>query len=223
MRASSCLPLPKELKVKREYLNIQNNDEKCFLWSILASLHPVQHRNHPDSVWKYKGYERELNMSLIKYLVDIKNIYLYIKKSSRYVLLMAVARYHVNLLYITAGETSHDVLMKDWSRLVSRQYNNHNDKKYFCQYCFHGCTSEEVLKNHLERSKLREGQRIKLPKADDKNGRDKVQFTKTEYQLRVPFVIYADFESVLPKQDLCESLSLKSFTTQCQPNIPCER
>ena len=79
MRASSCLPLPKELKAKREYLNIQNNDEKCFLWSILASLHPVQHRNHPDSVWKYKVYERELNMSLIKYLVDIKDIYLYIK------------------------------------------------------------------------------------------------------------------------------------------------
>ena len=136
---------------------------------------------------------------------------------------MAIARHHVNLLYTTAGETSHDVLIKDWSRLVSRQYNNHNDKKYFCQYGFHGCTSEEVLKNHLERCKLHEGQKIKLPKADNKNGRDKVQFTKTEYQLRVPFVIYADFESVLPKQDLCESLSLKSFTTQCQPNIPYER
>ena len=30
-----------------------------------------------------------------------------------------------------------------------------------------------------------------------KKGRDKVKFTKTEYQLRLPFVIYADFESVL--------------------------
>ena len=28
---------------------------------------------------------------------------------------------------------------------------------------------------------------------DDKKGRDKVKFTKTEYQLRLPLVIYTDF------------------------------
>ena len=33
----------------------------------------------------------------------------------------------LNLLYITAGETSHYVLVKDLSRLVSRQYNKHDD------------------------------------------------------------------------------------------------
>ena len=31
---------------------------------------------------------------------------------------MAVARHHTNLLYITAGETSHYVLVKDLSRVV---------------------------------------------------------------------------------------------------------
>ena len=77
-------------------------------------------------------------------------------------------------------------------------------KKYFCQYCLHGCTSEEVLKNHSGRCKLHRAQRIKLPEADDKKGCDKVKFTKTEYQLRLPFVIYADFEIILCKQDSCE-------------------
>ena len=42
---------------------------------------------------------------------------------------VTIARDHVNLIYITAGETSHYVLVKDFSRLVSRQYNNKNDKK----------------------------------------------------------------------------------------------
>ena len=74
MRASSYLPLPKELKAKWECLNIQNNDEKCFLWSILASLHPVQSRNNQFRVLKYREYERELNMSGIKYPVDKKDI-----------------------------------------------------------------------------------------------------------------------------------------------------
>ena len=64
---------------------------------------------------------------------------------------MTAARHHVNLLYITAGKTSHYVLLKDLSRLVLRQYNNDKGKTYFCQCCLHGCTSEEVLKNHLGR------------------------------------------------------------------------
>ena len=111
--------------------------------------------------------------------------------------------------------------MKDLSRLVSRQYNNYKSKHYFCQYCLHGCTSKVVLKNHLGRCKLHGPQRIKLPEADGKKGRDKVKFAKTEYQLRLPFVIYADFEIVLCKQDSCEPSSSKSFTTQYQQHIPC--
>ena len=100
MRASSYLPLLKELKAKQGCLSIENNDEKCFLWSILASLHPLQRRNHPDRVSKCQEYEHDLNMSGIKYPVDIKdigkfeyqnnisvNVYGYKnKKSSRYVL-----------------------------------------------------------------------------------------------------------------------------------------
>ena len=113
---------------------------------------------------------------------------------------MTVARR--DLLYITAGEKSHYAVMKDLSRLVLRQHNNDNNKRYFCQYCLHDCTSEEVLKNHMERCKLHEAQRIKLQEADNKNGRDKVRFKKAEYQLRLPFVIYADFESLLGKPDL---------------------
>ena len=64
-------------------------------------------------------------------------------------------------------------------------------------------------------------QRIKLPESDDKRGRDKVKFTKTEYQLRLPFVNYTDFKSVPCKQDSCMPWSSKSFTTQYQQHGPC--
>ena len=74
MRVSSYLPLPKELKAKQGCLNIQNNDEKCFLWSILVLLQPVQCRNNPYRVSKYQEYEHDLNMSGIQYHVDIKDI-----------------------------------------------------------------------------------------------------------------------------------------------------
>ena len=122
MRASSYSPLPKELKAKQGCLNIQNNDEKCFLWSILALLHPVQRINSPHRVSKYQEYESELDMSGIQHPVDIKdidkfehqnnisvNVYGYEDKKifPLSITPMTVARHHVNLLYITADETSH--------------------------------------------------------------------------------------------------------------------
>ena len=199
MRGSTYLPLLKELRAKQGCLNIWNN-----LWFILALLHPVQHGNNPARALKYQEYERELNMSGIQYPVDIKditkfehqnnisvNVFGYDDKKIFLLRIttMTTARHHVSLLDITAGETSHYVLVKDLSRLVSRQHNNNYHKKYFCQYCLDGCTSEEVLKNHLGRCKLHETQRIKLPEIDDEKERDKVNFTKSEYQLRLPFVI----------------------------------
>ena len=74
MRAPSYLPLPKELKTKCGCVNIENGDEKCFLWSILASFHSVQCRNHLDRVSKYQKFEHELNMFGIQYPIDIKDI-----------------------------------------------------------------------------------------------------------------------------------------------------
>ena len=87
----------------------------------------------------------------------------------------------------------------------------------------------------MERCKLHRAQRIKLTEAGDKEGCDKVKFTKTEYQLRLPFVkftkteyqlrlpfvIFADFKSMLCEQDSYKPSSSKSFTTQYQHHVPC--
>ena len=62
-------------------------------------------------------------------------------------------------------------------------------------------------------------QRIKLSETEKTKGRGKIKFTITEYQLHLPCVIYADFESVLLKQDSREPSSSKSFTNQYQQ--PC--
>ena len=121
-RASSYLPLPKELKGKQWCLSIQNNDKKCFLWSILESLHPIQCRNNPLIVSKYQKYEHELNMFGIQYHIDIKDIskfehqnnisvnaYGYKNKKifPLRITSVTVARHHLNFFCITAGEKSH--------------------------------------------------------------------------------------------------------------------
>ena len=42
-------------------LNIENNDRYCFLWSILAKLHPCSN-NRPNRVSNYKQYSNKLNI-----------------------------------------------------------------------------------------------------------------------------------------------------------------
>ena len=41
-------------------MNIKNIDKYCFIWSILASLHPCDN-DHPNGVSNYKQYFNELN------------------------------------------------------------------------------------------------------------------------------------------------------------------
>ena len=43
-------------------LNVQNNDKYCFIWSILASLHPCEN-DHPNRVSNYKQNFNELNIN----------------------------------------------------------------------------------------------------------------------------------------------------------------
>ena len=53
-------------------LNIQNNDSYCFLWSILASIHPINDKNHPYRVSKNIPYKNELNIHNIDFTNGMK-------------------------------------------------------------------------------------------------------------------------------------------------------
>ena len=41
-------------------INVKNNDEDCFIWSVLASLHPCEN-DHPNRVSNYRQYFNELD------------------------------------------------------------------------------------------------------------------------------------------------------------------
>ena len=108
---------------------------------------------------------------------------------------------------MTLVSTSMSMKIKTYFRYVFTNATVARPQVNFCQYCLHGCSSEEVLKTHMERCKLHGVQRIKLPETGNKKGCEKVKFTKTEYYLRLHFVNLADFENVLCKEDWCEASS----------------
>ncbi|KAG8176182.1 hypothetical protein JTE90_019632 [Oedothorax gibbosus] len=74
LNASSYIPLPSEIIVKKAVLNIQNNDEKCFMWCLIAHKMQIRKEENPQRVSHYISHEGEIQMGKVQYPVSIKDI-----------------------------------------------------------------------------------------------------------------------------------------------------
>ena len=58
LTCSSYVPLPNKIMSKKAVLNIVNDDQKCFIWCILAAVES----KHANLVTNYVEYESSLNV-----------------------------------------------------------------------------------------------------------------------------------------------------------------
>ena len=72
LRGSTFVPTPEFLAKKHCLVNIQNNDEKCFVWSVLSALYPPTH--HPHRLTNYIDYEHSLNVEGLNFPIQTKQI-----------------------------------------------------------------------------------------------------------------------------------------------------
>jgi len=70
MHRSSYSEAPEYIKNKQCIINVKNDDQKCFIWSVLAALYPQ--KVHPDRVTKYEPIERTLNVQDLKFSLRSK-------------------------------------------------------------------------------------------------------------------------------------------------------
>ena len=84
----------------------------------------------------------------------------------------------------------HYVLINNLSRLVGMQTNKHNGKTHICINCFNTFSLEKSFKEHMEVCLSNESVKIEMPKKGSN-----IEFKNYVKKLKVPFVIYADFES----------------------------
>ena len=56
LKGSSYIPLPAKLANKKAIVNVQNHDQKCFMWSILAALHPACDNPESHKVLRVRTY-----------------------------------------------------------------------------------------------------------------------------------------------------------------------
>ena len=230
--AGSYIELPQELKNRKAIINMKNQDDKCFLWSVLRALNPKDknsERVDKDLISK----QDTLNMEGIKYPVDFRGIDRFEKQNPEIsisllgynkdekVYPLKVSKYtgckhDIVLLLIMDGENSHYCLVKNISALfVSQIINKHEHKRYFCLNCFNSFKSPDSLDKHKEYCYNNECVKIVMPPQGTY-----LRFKNFRFSERAPFAIYADFESLIKPMDNCDPDPNESYTNKYQKHEP---
>ena len=218
LKGSSFIVLPKMIQNKKACLNIQNKDEKCFLYCIVAHDHPMKHIERENMA---KKYVNEYDSTGINYPMTLNQIPKFEKQNNKSINVYAheitfdhetkkqslsvfpiqlsknvITKYNecINLLLIKEGEKSHYVLIKNLSALVAEHNSRH--KTYVCPSCMKGYRESSKLDKHLKDSGcVKFSEKVELP--SEEVAKEYVQFKSISKMLKKPFVIYADFESLL--------------------------
>ena len=232
VNAGSYIELPQELKNKKAIINMKNQDDKCFMWSVLRALNPKdKNAERIDNDLKskvdtlnmegiqypvsFRGIDRfehlnpEISISVLGYNKDDK---VYPLKVSKY----TGCKHDIVLLLIKDGENSHYCLVKNISALFASQINNNHDhKRYFCLNCFNGFKSPDSLDKHKEYCYNNECVKISMPPQNTF-----LRFKNFRYSEKAPFAIYADFESLIKPMDNCNPDPNRSYTKKYQKHEP---
>ena len=236
----SYIPLDPYLANKKALINMKNEDEKCFMWSVLRALYPKD--TNPQRIDNdLKSKQESINMDGIRYPVNFRAIdrfeiqnpnisisvvgynkddlvhplrtSIYTKRKHNIVLLL--------LKELVEGENgeieekTHYVLVKNESALIASQINNHDHKRHLCLNCFYSFKTKVALDNHKEYCYDNESVKITMPQQGTY-----LRFKNFLYSEKAPFVVYADFESLIKPMDNCSPDPNKSYTKKYQKHEP---
>ncbi|KAK0056091.1 hypothetical protein Bpfe_014492 [Biomphalaria pfeifferi] len=221
---SSYIKTPAQLR-KGAIINVKNNDNECFKWSILAALH--NREKDGQRVSYYRNSHFPLNFEGLTFPIKIEDVQTFENQNDYSINVLSYdknfnfkplhitekrqAQKHINLLLITEGDKGHYCWIKKWSRLMGNQKKDRNSHNY-CHFCFYHSKDEGRVKEHIQTCRTYNGQIFKLPELDKNllsyrtKGMDK--------RLKVPVVIYADFECILspvendPKKKQSQTLNV---------------
>ena len=109
----------------------------------------------------------------------------------------------VFLFMITDGEKWHYFAVKSMG-------------DFYCLYCFCSYRTENKLKKHKKICENHDSCSVEIPEEDNKI----LKCNQGEKSMRVPFIIFADLESLPEKINTCHNNPEKSSTTKINKHTP---
>ena len=231
MNGSSYIPLPDWISDKKAIVNIENKDEKCFIWCILRYLHP--RKDNDTRLTDLKKYENSLNTEGINFPMKLKHISKFEKLNPSlpginvfsvndnkkfYPLRMAEkdCLNTIDLFFYEQDGASQYSLIKSFTRLVKSQITSSKSGSfYICKKCFTHFTKYELLQKHITYCSSNETVSVKMPPQNTMLG-----FKNYHKQLPIPFVVYADFECFTKPINTCSPDPEKSYNFNYQKHEP---
>ena len=232
LRGNIWIPLPKELADKKAIINMKNKDNKCFMWCVQRAIYPTN--NHPERVDKeLMEKENTLNMEGIEYPVSFKDINKFEKQNPNISITvfgfnekdkvhpLSVSEYVYNrehniiLLLIERDGVKYYCLVKNPSRLLSKQISAHKKGTHICLRCLNPFWSHKSLEKHWKYCRNHEAVKINMPEKGTM-----IRFKHHERSEKVPFIIYADTEALIKSIQNCEPNPESSYTKKYQKHEP---
>ncbi|KAJ8974519.1 hypothetical protein NQ317_000322 [Molorchus minor] len=202
--ASSYIKLPEQIAKKQACINVKNKDEACFGWSIVSALYPVD--AHSDRIYSYPHYADVLNVEGIEFPMTLpqitkfeKNNYISINvfglemdlKSKFSVVPVRLTKQkfekHVNLL----------IIQNEYFPKINEFNPIPEDDEQEVEIKYHYCYIKDLsrllnkLNEHTEYCEKLNDCKVEFSREPY------VQFKNFVYKEKVPFIMYADFESLL--------------------------
>ncbi|XP_048582217.1 uncharacterized protein LOC125561810 [Nematostella vectensis] len=233
LSGSSYIPLPSKLVTKHAVINVRNEDDhECFKWAVTSAVYPRE--KDPQRLNKQMIENSEkFDWSGIEFPVSLKQIDKFEKQNPYTVNVFGYETKvyplrvserdpdnAINLLLISNDETDHYCWIKNMMRLVSTQIDKFHHTRFLCCRCLNSFRCKQSLEKHSECCGNHEAVRIEMPKIDKDGNLPHIKFKNYNRKMRVPFVVYADFESFTENIDTCSPDGSKSFTKQYQKHKP---
>ena len=98
---------------------------------------------------------------------------------------------------IVDGEKRHYTAINNISKLLSKLNGKTRRAYHFCMNCLNGFRTESARDKHYEYCSSNGHVKVKMPTEKEKW----LKFHDGQYQFKVPFMLYADFESILKPVD----------------------
>ena len=167
-----------------------------------------------DHIVIFEKFNPSISINVFDFEGDVYPLRLSKSKSERSERERSESEQTINLLLISDGEKQHYCLIKSLSRLLSSQMSKHDHVNSFCLNCLNHFPNEEKLKIHEEYCLKNQAIRIEMPEGSF------ISFIHHNRSIKVPFVVYADFEAFTEEISTCEPNDKKSFTQKYQRHRP---
>ena len=195
IRASSYCKLPTPFSNSKSIVNIQNNDNYCFIWSILAHKYKVD--NHRERVTHYENHFHERNQGDIQFPMEIKDIPSFERLNNLNINVFELSASDKSLSpkYVNKNYYEEQIDLLLYENLYCLITNLHNfcrnnvNYTHLCRRCLNTYGDQSKLEEHMLRCIEQEVCSISYMQPNQK-----IKFNDWYMKIDPPMWIAADFE-----------------------------